>query len=215
MDPEESDGDLILGILAFSLGIVEKEVWVIMFSHQADLDMTSTSERATFGASLLLLLAAGNRIQGGSNDLIPTSQLMKIWQLLMEIKWFSLWNIKQHRIWKVIHYLSYVSRTARTTCRKHVCFTSHVTYFCFPHLNAISRKPSASRCHRYQPYSHEILVKKNVYLKIFWIYEHCRQKSAWNISMSCLLHQGEDRWRFCFMVLLSTLCAITDSIRTK
>ena len=70
MDPEESDGDLILGILTISLGIVEKEVWVIMFSRQADLDMTSPArETATFGASLLLLLAAGNRIRGGSNDL--------------------------------------------------------------------------------------------------------------------------------------------------
>jgi len=97
MDSEGRGGDFILGILALSLGIVGKEVWVIMFSVQADLDMTSpANERATFGASLLLLLAAGNRIRGGSSDLLPTSQLMKIWRLLMEIKRFSLWNIKQN-----------------------------------------------------------------------------------------------------------------------
>jgi hypothetical protein len=50
-----------------------------MLSVQADLDMTSPAkETATLGASLLLLLAVGNRIRGGSNDLIPTSLLMKI-----------------------------------------------------------------------------------------------------------------------------------------
>jgi hypothetical protein len=50
-----------------------------MLSPKADLDMTSpANEIATFDASLLLLLTAGNRIRGGSNDLIPTSQLMKI-----------------------------------------------------------------------------------------------------------------------------------------
>jgi len=105
--------------------------------------------------------------------------------------------------------------TSRTTCRKHVYFASHVTYFCFPHLNAISRKSSASRCHWYQPYSHEILVKKYIYFKIFWIYEHCRQRSACSISMSCLLHEGEGRWRYGSMVLLSALDAITDIIRTN
>ena len=50
-----------------------------MFSVRADLDMTSpANERANFGASFLLLLAADNRIRGGSSDRIPTSQLMKI-----------------------------------------------------------------------------------------------------------------------------------------
>jgi len=62
-----------------------------MLSLQADLDMTSpANETATLRASPLLLLAAGNRIRGGCSYLIPASQLMKIWQLLMEIKRFSL-----------------------------------------------------------------------------------------------------------------------------
>jgi len=43
---------------------------------------------------------------------------------------------------------------------EHVCFTSHVTYFCFPHLNAISRRSSASRCHWYQPTVTKSLSKK-------------------------------------------------------
>jgi hypothetical protein len=43
------------------------------------LETTSpANETATFGVSLLLLLGAGNRRRGGSNDLLPASNLMKI-----------------------------------------------------------------------------------------------------------------------------------------
>jgi len=131
IDPKGSDGDLILGILAFSLGTVAKDIWVIMLSLQADLDMTSPANETTLGASLLLLLAAGNRIRGGSNDLIPTSLLMKIGRLLMEIKRFSLWNIKQHSIWKVIHYLSYVSRYCQKYVQKTCLFQQSRDLFLF------------------------------------------------------------------------------------